>query len=182
MPNTSPVSFTIGPVKSSAVPGTVKLVTVHNYGTQPLTVTMSAKEIIRNQAGACVVASKPADWATVTPAHYILPPGSVKAVRLAINAGAAPGQRDLAAWATTTIGKPVPGTSVRESVALGSQYLVKVPGKPVDTRPPCVNIANPSAGVPAELIIGIVLVLFLLATGTSIWLFRRHHRHAAAAA
>lgn len=137
-----PTAFglTITPVKGPASINSAQQVTVWNLGTHSLDVTMSAREIIRT-AGKCHVAPHDATWARVTPEHFILKPGTHRPATLIIDT-TSPGQHDLVAWATTPTGTAQVGrTTVQTNAALGSQFLVRVPGIPTSTQAPCVSLA-----------------------------------------
>lgn len=158
MSTTPHFGLTISPAKSAAKISSTQTVTVYDQGTKPMTVTMSASEIVRNTSGKCVVSPHDANWATIGPVHFTLQPGKHQVTTLHILAGASPGKHDLTAWATTPVGIAHNGSlTVQTNAALGSQFLVTVPGNVSLTAPkPCVSIAAPASpgGPPLTLLIG----------------------------
>jgi hypothetical protein len=172
-PHTAAFGLTVSPVKGPATENSNHTVMVYDQGKTPLTVTMSAQEIVRNQSGKCEVNPHAASWATISPVHFTLQPGKDQTTTLHILAGASPGSHDLAAWATTPTGTVQQGgATIHTDGALGSQFLVKVPGTvPLTAPKPCVSIAAPpkvssSLLTPTTLaagVSGLFLVLLLVA-------------------
>jgi hypothetical protein len=152
---THPSAFglTVSPVKTRASVNTNHTVTVYDQGHKPLVITMSAQEIVRNAStGKCEVSPHAATWATVTPTRFTLQPGTHRTTTLHITGTPAPGEHDLAAWATTPTGTTTHGAvTLHTNGSLGSQFLVTIPGNvPLTAPAPCVSIAAPPA--PAGLL------------------------------
>jgi hypothetical protein len=174
-PTPQPFSLSVSPGRLAAgEPGSTRLLTLANNGTEPVTVRAELSELSQNAAGQCAVGPLgELTWATVTPSSLTLPPGGRQTATVTIASDVPAGMHDLV---TAFVAVPGGGSGVTVSGAVGAQMQVRGNGQaaigpcvslPAASNPVRVTAATPTTAHGAMwtwVVLGVALLALIAAT------------------